>query len=90
MEGETSKRKAYQEGKMDAASEKVFMQKMLKCVEGQAEVLKKIIGHLSEIKNEEAEKHKVDHKPSGLTQEGIDRMVIEGKSACLYPTSSCN
>ena len=32
MEDETSMRKAYQEGKMDVASEKVFMQKMLECV----------------------------------------------------------
>jgi len=39
MEGETSKLKAYQEGRMDVASEKVFMQKMLKSVEAQAEVL---------------------------------------------------
>ena len=34
---------------MDATSEKVLMQKMLECVEVQAEVLKKIIGHLFEI-----------------------------------------
>ena len=33
IEGETSKLKAYQEEWMDAASEKVFMQKMLQCVE---------------------------------------------------------
>ena len=46
MEGETSKMKAYQEGRIDAASEKVFIQKMLKCVEVEIEVLKKIIGHL--------------------------------------------
>ena len=39
MEGETSKVKAYWEGRIDAASEKVFMQKMLKSVEAQVEVL---------------------------------------------------
>ena len=32
MEDKTSKRKTYQEGKMDATSEKVLMQKMLECV----------------------------------------------------------
>ena len=67
MEDETSKRKAYQEGKIDAASEKVLMQKMLECSEAQVEVLKKIIGHLSEIEKEEAEKHKANHEPSKLT-----------------------
>jgi len=56
MEGETSIRKGYQEGKMGTASEKVFMQKMLKCVKAQAEFLKKILSHLSEIKKEEAGK----------------------------------
>ena len=59
MEGETSKRKAYQGGKMDAASEKFFMQKMLECEEVQAEVLKKIISHLSKIEKEEAENTRV-------------------------------
>ena len=49
MEGKTFKGMAPQEGKMDASSEKVLMQKMLECVEVQAEVLKKIIGHLFEI-----------------------------------------
>ena len=35
MEGKTFKGKARQEGKMDASSEKVLMQKMLECVEAQ-------------------------------------------------------
>ena len=67
MEGKTFKGKAPQEGKMDAASEKVLMQKMLECVEVQVEVLKKIISHLSEIANEEAEKGKSNHGQSELT-----------------------
>ena len=67
MEGVTSKRKAYQEGKIDAASEKVLMQKMLQCSEAQVEVLKKIIGHLSEIDKEETKKHKANREPSELT-----------------------
>ena len=62
MEGKTSKRKNYQEGKMDTASEKVLMQKMLECVEAQAKVLKKIIGHLFEIAKEEVEKDKASRE----------------------------
>nr|POE86334.1 hypothetical protein CFP56_41217 [Quercus suber] len=64
---------------MDAPSEKVFMQKMLKCVEPQVEVLRKILGHLSKIEKEKAKKHKTEHKSSGLTQEGIDRVMAKGK-----------
>ena len=79
IEGQTSKLKAYREGRMDATSEKVFMQKMLECVEAQAEFLKKIIGYLSKIEKEEAEKRKAEHELSGPTQEGIDRTMVEGK-----------
>ena len=64
---------------MDAPSEKVFMQKMLKCVETQVDVLKKILGHLSEIEKEEPKKHKTKHESSGLTQEGVDLLMAEGK-----------
>ena len=67
MEGETSKMKAYQEGRMDVASEKVFMQKMLDCIESQAEILKKIIGHISKIEKKESKKCKAEHEPSELT-----------------------
>ena len=67
MEGKTFKGKAPQEGKMDASSKKVLMQKMLECVETQVEVLKKIISHLSEIANEEVEKDKANHGQSELT-----------------------
>ena len=62
MEDKTSKRKTYQEGKMGTTSEKVLMQKMLECVEAQTEVLKKIIGHFSEIAKEEVEKDKAKHE----------------------------
>ena len=54
--------KTFQEGKMDASSEKVLMEKMLECVEAQTEVLKKIIGHFSEIAKEEVEKDKAKHE----------------------------
>ena len=67
MEGKTFKGGAPQEGKMDTASEKILMQKMLECVEVQAEVLKKIIGHLSEIGKEEAEKDKANCGQGELT-----------------------
>ena len=52
---------------MDAISEKVLMQKMLECVEVQAEVLKKIIGHLFEIAKEKVEKDKAKREQSELT-----------------------
>nr|POF09294.1 hypothetical protein CFP56_28238 [Quercus suber] len=85
MEDKTSKRKTYQEGKMDATSEKVLMQKMLECVEAQVEVLKKIIGHLSEIAKEEVEKDKAKCEQSELTQKDIDHMMTEGKVHLLLP-----
>ena len=90
MEVETSKLKAYREGWMDAISEKVYMQKMLECVEAQAKVLEKIIGHLSEIEKEEAEKRKVEHEPSRLTQEGIDCVMAEGKIRLPLPNFNRN
>ena len=45
------------------------MQKMLECVEVQAEVLAKIIGHLSEIAKEEAKKDRANCEQSELTYE---------------------
>ena len=61
------------------------MQRMLECVKAQAEVLKKIIGHLSEIEKEEAKKHKADHEPRKLTQEGINHMMAKGKVRLPLP-----
>ena len=49
MEGKTSKGKTPQEGKMDVASKKALMQKILECTEVQVEVFKKITSHLSKI-----------------------------------------
>ena len=70
---------------MDASSEKALMQKILKCVEAQAEVLKMIISHLSEIEEEEAKKDKANHGQSELTQEDINNMMTEGKVRLLLP-----
>nr|POE86094.1 hypothetical protein CFP56_02461 [Quercus suber]POE86095.1 hypothetical protein CFP56_02462 [Quercus suber] len=67
---------------MDTTSEKVLMQTMLECVEAQAKVLKEIIGHLFEIEKEEVEKYEANHKPSKLTQEAINHVMVEGK-VCL-------
>ena len=60
-------------------------QKMIKCVEVQVKVIKKIIGHLSEIEKKGAEKHKANHAPGGLTQEGIDHMMAERKVLLPLP-----
>nr|POE89245.1 hypothetical protein CFP56_69699 [Quercus suber] len=79
MDNRTSKRKTYQEGKKDATSEKVLMQKMLESVDAPAKVLKKIIGHLSKIAKEEAKKFKATreqradlkgHRPHDDRREG--------------------
>ena len=67
---------------MDASNEKALMQKILKCVEAQAEVLKMIISHLSEM---EEEKGRANYGQSELTQEDIDRIMIEGKVYLLLP-----
>ena len=48
------------------------MQKILKCVEAQVEVLKKIISHLSEMEEEKDEEDKANYGQSELTQEDID------------------
>nr|POF09739.1 hypothetical protein CFP56_21378 [Quercus suber] len=79
MKGETFKGKTPQEGKMDVSSEKVLMQKMLKCMEAQVEVLKKIISYLSEIEEEEAEENKANHGQSESTYEDINRIMTKGK-----------
>ena len=67
---------------MDASSEKALMQKILKCVEAQAEVLKMIISHLSEIEEEE---DRANYGQSELTQEDINHIMIEGKVYLLLP-----
>ena len=86
MESKTPKGKTPQEGKMDATSEKVLMQKMLEYTEAQVEVLKKIISHLSKIEKEEAKKEKDNHEPNKLTQEDINHMMTKEKVCLLLPT----
>ena len=54
-------------------------------MKAQAEVPKKIISHLSEIEEEEVEKDKANYGQSDLTQEDINRMMIEGKVRLLLP-----
>ena len=61
------------------------MQRMLECVEAQAEVLKKIIGHLSKIEKEEVEECKTEHEPNELTQESIDYVMAKGKVRLPLP-----
>jgi len=67
---------------MDASSEKALMQKKLEWVDALVEVLKKIISHLSEIEEEE---DRASYRQSELTQEDIDRIMIEGKVRLLLP-----
>ena len=67
---------------MDASSEKALRQKIPKCLEAKAEVLKMIISHLSEIEEEEG---RANYGQSKLTQENIDRIMIEGKVYLLLP-----
>nr|POF20398.1 hypothetical protein CFP56_62329 [Quercus suber] len=70
---------------MDVASEKALRQKILKCVEVQVEVLKKIISHLFEMEEEKDEEDKANYRQSELTQEDIDRMMTKGKIRLLLP-----
>ena len=52
---------------------------------GRAEVLKKIISHISEIEKEKAEKDKANHGQGELTQEDVNRMITEWKVLLLLP-----
>ena len=61
------------------------MQKILKCVEAQVEVLKKIISHLSEMEEEKDEEDKANYGQSELTQKDIDCMMTKGKIFLLLP-----
>ena len=92
MEGKAFQEETPQEEKMNTSSEEVLMQKLLKSVEAQGEVLEKIISHFSKIEEDELkegeewdEKDKDDYERSKLTQEDIDRMMIEGKVCLLLP-----
>ena len=80
MEGET-----FKEERMDASSEKVLMQKILKCVEAQDEVLKKMISHLSKIEEEKDEEDKDNYGQSKPTQEDNYYMMTKGKVCLCLP-----
>nr|POE46259.1 hypothetical protein CFP56_54122 [Quercus suber] len=86
MEGETFHEETLQEEKMNASSEAMLVQKLLESVEAQGEVLEKIISRLSKIEEDELkegeewdEEDKDGYERSKLTQEDINRMMIEGK-----------
>ena len=74
MEGETFQEETLQEERMNASSEEALMQKLLKHVVAQIEVLEKVISHLSKIEEDELkegeewdEKDKVDYERNKLT-----------------------
>ena len=92
MEGETFQEETLQEERMNASSEEALMQKLLKHVVAQIEVLEKVISHLSKIEEDELkegeewdEKDKADYERNKLTQEDIGRMMVEGKVHLLLP-----
>ena len=53
MEGKTFQEETLQEERMNASSEEALMQKLLKRVEAQGEVLENVISHLSKIEEDE-------------------------------------
>ena len=74
MEGETFQEETLQEERMKASSEEALMQKLLKHVVAQIEVLEKVISHLSKIEEDELkegeewdEKDKADYERNKLT-----------------------
>ena len=74
MEGETFQEETLQEERMNASSEEALMQKLLKHVVAQIEVLEKVISHLSKIEEDELkegeewdEKDKADYERNKLT-----------------------
>ena len=74
MEGETFQEETLQEERMNASSEEALMQKLLKRVVAQIEVLEKVISHLSKIEEDELkegeewdEKDKADYERNKLT-----------------------
>ena len=91
MENETFTEGIPQEERMDASSGKVLLQKILEFVEAQIEMLKKIVSHLSKMEDDELKKEEenkedeVNHGQSKMTQEDINRMMIEGKVCLLLP-----
>ena len=84
MEGKT-----FQEG-MSPSSEESSLQEILQ-VEAWGKALKMILSHFSKIEEvfkegeEEDEEDKANYGQSELTQEDINRMMIEGKVHLLLP-----
>ena len=77
---------------MNASGEEALVQKLLEHVEAQDEVLEKIISRLSKIEEDELKegeewdkRDKAGYERSKLTQEDIDRMMVEGKIHLLLP-----
>ena len=77
---------------MNASGEEALVQKLLERVEAQDEVLEKIISRLSKIEEDELKegeewdkRDKAGYERSKLTQEDIDRMMVEGKIRLLLP-----
>ena len=74
MEGETFQEETLQEERTNASSEEALMQKLLKRVVAQIEVLEKVISRLSKIEEDELkegeewdEKDKADYVRNKLT-----------------------
>ena len=74
MEGKTFQEETFQEERMNTSSEEALMQKLLKHVVAQIEVLEKVISHLSKIEEDELkegeewdEKDKADYERNKLT-----------------------
>ena len=77
---------------MNASGKEALVQKLLERVEAQDEVLEKIISRLSKIEEDELKegeewdkRDKAGYERSKLTQEDIDRMMVEGKIRLLLP-----
>ena len=77
---------------MNASGEEALVQKLLERVEAQDEVLEKIISRLSKIEEDELKegeewdkRDKAGYERSKLTQEDIDRVMVEGKIRLLLP-----
>ena len=77
---------------MNASGEEALVQKLLERVKAQDEVLEKIISRLSKIEEDELKegeewdkRDKAGYERSKLTQEDIDRMMVEGKIRLLLP-----
>ena len=78
--------KMFQEG-MNASSEEASLEEIFELMKVWCKTLKKILSRLSKTKEvfKEGEEDKADYGQSKLTQEHIDRMMIEEKVHLLLP-----